>query len=213
MGKLALLDKAGMDKGIKSIQVTGAKLDMLIWQVGVSSLAHLAEFGDTGYVNRLYKAMPKGSRSSALVSWLLAYGGVIANTDKETKADKPFLFAKDKKTNVEGAMADAWYDHKPEKAPDEMFDLQVAMIALLKKATAAAQKGQLKGGAELLNKLREVAADAEAAALEKAQAEEQKGQQDPTFTALLNAASSITPATDETPAETPTDANTVPALM
>lgn len=155
--KIAILDTAGMDKSLKLIASTGKKLDTLIQQVGVSALAHLKAHGDIVYVNRLFNNLPAGSRKSALTSWLLAHGAIIANTEgtKEEKALKPFLYTKDKVTNVEAAAADPWYDHTPDKKPDEVFDLQKALETLLKRATKAAQSGKMTGGADLLNKLRE----------------------------------------------------------
>jgi hypothetical protein len=154
--KMDILDTAGMDKSLKLIASTGKKLDNLIQQVGVSALAHLKAHGDIVYVNRLYNNLPAGARKAALSSWFLTHGSIVANTGtKEEKAEKPFLFTKDKTTNVEGAFSDPWYDHTPDKKPDEVFDLQKALEALLKRASKAAKDGKLTGGADLLNKLRE----------------------------------------------------------
>ncbi len=111
-------------------------------KLAVASLDHLAKsHGDIGPINRLYLAMPAGSKSTALVSWLLTYGAVVANEDKDTKKDKPFVFAKDKSTNLAGGAADPWYNHKPEPAPDMVFDVQVALAAILKKAKAMRERG------------------------------------------------------------------------
>lgn len=128
---------ADINKAIDSITKSGAKLDALIQSTAVSVLEHFAEHKDTGLVNRLYLAMPKGSRSTALASWLLAYCAVTPNTDAATKKEQPFRFAKDKQTRPEAGAEDMWYTHKPEKAVDEVFDLQKAMRSLLSKASKA----------------------------------------------------------------------------
>lgn len=105
--------------------------------LAVSALTRLADHGDIGYCNRLYLAMPKGSKSSAMASWMLTHGALIANTDKGSKADKPFVYSKDKTTDVPGSIADPWFDHKPEPDADAVFDLQKALMAVLTKAGKA----------------------------------------------------------------------------
>lgn len=132
-----------LDKAIKSIASTGAKLDQLIQTTGVGVLEHFAEHKDTGLVNRLYQALPNGARKTAFASWLLAYCAVSVNMDAATKKDKPFVYAKDKATDPVGAAQDMWYNHKPEKPLDEVFDVQKAVRALLAKAGKA---GKLEHG-------------------------------------------------------------------
>ena len=106
--------------------------------LGLSALHALDMHGDVGYVTRLYKAMPKGSKSAAMAEWILAFGAVTANTGKD-KAEKPFLFAKDKTCDLVAAEEKPWYDFQPEKAPDEIFDVQKAVLGLFKKASKAKQ--------------------------------------------------------------------------
>lgn len=128
---------ADINKAIDSITKSGAKLDKLIQDTAVAVLVHFAEHKDTGLVNRLYLAMPKGSRSTALASWLLAYAAVTPNVAQATKKEQPFSFDKSKTTDPVGGAADMWYDHKPEKAVDEAFDLQKAIRGILAKASKA----------------------------------------------------------------------------
>lgn len=136
---------AEINKAIDSITKSGAKLDALIQTTAVSVLEHFAQHKDTGLVNRLYTAMPKGSRSTALASWLLAYCAVVPNTLPATKKEQPFVYAKDKTTDAVAGAQDMWYDHKPEKAVDETFDLQKAIRGILAKASKA--KSVTHGGA------------------------------------------------------------------
>lgn len=140
-----------LKKEIDKIKKDGSSLDSRIQRASVGVLSHFAEHKDTGLINRLYDALPKGARKAAWVSWILAYAAVVANTDKATKEEKPFLYAKDKTTNVEGGAADPWYNHKPEKAPDEVFDLQKAVKAILAKAGRA--KELKNGNADALKAL------------------------------------------------------------
>ena len=138
---------AEINKAIESIARSGAKLDILIQDTGVSVLEHFAEHKDTGVVNRLYIALPKGARKQAMASWLLAYGALSPNTNKESKAEQPFIFDREKRTDALAAAQDKWYDHKPDKAPDQVFDLQKAIRQVLAKAakgTTTATTEQLK---------------------------------------------------------------------
>lgn len=136
-------DVAALNKEIAAIKVAGAKLDARIQTAAVAVLEHFAQHHDNGLVNRLYHALPAGSRKAAFTSWLLTHCAVSANTDKATKQEQPFVYDRNKKTDPEAGEADPWYSHKPDKAPDEVFDLQKAVRALLAKASKAAT---LKGG-------------------------------------------------------------------
>lgn len=144
---LAILDKAGMDAAIKSITTMGKKYDALVHQAAVSAVDHHAKTGDVGYMNRLYLALGKGTRKAALSSWYLSYGGVLANTEGNKK-EMPFKHSKDKNADVTAGTLDPWYDHKPDAEPDQVFDLAVAIEAIIKKA-----KGKQLQHGELLTYL------------------------------------------------------------
>jgi hypothetical protein len=128
-------------------------------KLAVATLEHLVKsHGDVGPVNRLYLAMPAGSKSSALTSWMLTHGAIVANQDKDTKSEKPFVFAKDKATNVAAGRADPWYNHKPENTPDMEFDVQRALAAILQKAKRTSDKGGTVIGGDLLREIEAIAA-------------------------------------------------------
>jgi hypothetical protein len=121
--------------------------------LAMSCLKHLSDHGDVGFVNRLFLAMPKGTKSSAMGSWLLTHGALVANTDKGSKTAMPFKYDKSKVTDLEAAAKDPWYDHKPEPDADQIFDLQKALEAIIKKAGKAKQVAHgelLEGVAALL---------------------------------------------------------------
>lgn len=121
-----------INKAIASITASGAKLDKLIQDTAVAVAEHFAQHKDTGLVNRLFLAMPKGSRRMALADWLLKFVAVLPNTDQKTKAEQPFVFAKDKTTNAVEAAKVQWYDLKKEKAVDEVFDVRAKVMALIR---------------------------------------------------------------------------------
>ena len=132
-----------INAAIAKISKTGAAFDKLVHETAVSVAEHFSKYKDTGLVNRLYLAMPKGARSSALSSWLLKYVAVIPNTDIKTKKEKPFVSAKDaagewtKETDALAGAQDPWYNHKPEKPVDIEFDMLTMVKAMLRKLEAS----------------------------------------------------------------------------
>lgn len=137
--KFHIIEKGDdLNKAILAITKAGKALDNNIQIAATSALWHLSKHGDVGFVNRLYLGVSKGVRKAALTSWMLAHGSLVANTE-QSKTEKPFNYTKDKTTNVEAAMADPWFNHKPDAAPDEVYDLQKAINVIIAKASKAKQ--------------------------------------------------------------------------
>lgn len=150
MSKITLITDLGLlNKEIVLIGTAAKKLDARIHVAACSAVAMVIKSGDIGPINRLYLAMGKGTRKSALTSWFLTYGKVSANTDKDSNKIKPFLFDKEKVADLDGGMADPWYDHKVDPTPDEVFDAGKALGMLLKKLNGALAAGRpIKGLSE-----------------------------------------------------------------
>ena len=148
---------AEITKAIVSIEKRGAKLDSDIQVAAVSVISHIEACGDTTLADRLITAMPKGSRKLALVEFLLAFGQMRL-LDKIEEKDaiaqgRVFAYAKDKTTDIEGAMAKPWHEFKPEAAILDSFDVQAAVKALLKKVESMGKKGVEIQHGELVAKL------------------------------------------------------------
>lgn len=138
---------AAINKDIDAVISMAKDVQRLIGEAGLQSLMHLKAHGDVGPVNRLLVGLPKGVRRTALASWLLTHGALAVNTDAVSKKTKVLTYDKNKSTDPEAAMVDPWFDHLPEKAIDEVFDLQKAIHSLLAKA-----KGKpVKVGGKLLS--------------------------------------------------------------
>lgn len=153
-----ILGTNAIRSAIATITSSGARLDKLIQETGLSVLNHIELHGDVTLLCELYLGMPKGSRKLALAEWALAYGKVVANTDAKTKGTRPFSYDKTKATNLQGAMSKPWFDFKPEQAVDTAFDFQAMLMALLNKADKAATKGLTIEGQDLLSSVRLLAA-------------------------------------------------------
>lgn len=149
---VTLIAKDKLASAIDAWGKKGSKWTVEGQQLGLSALDALAKHGDIGFANRLYVVMPKGTKSSAMAEWLLAFGSLRANEDKATKKDKPFLFDRERTTDLEGAAQKPWYEFGKEKAPDELFDIQAAFFAVFKKAAKAKQTAH----GELLEAVRSV---------------------------------------------------------
>ena len=133
---------------ISSIAKRGASLDADIQLAACSVLAHIDQHGDVTLADRLVNAMPKSGRKLALVEFMLAFGklAVLKANSKENKAaiesGRVFAYAKDKDTDIEGAIAKPWYEFKKEAAVSEAFDVQASVKAILTRMAKAAKEGK-----------------------------------------------------------------------
>jgi hypothetical protein len=115
-----------------------------IQTLGLVCLQHLDEHGDTMPLNRLINVLRRGQHA-AFMEWTLAFGKVAKNLDKVTAASQPVLYAKNRVTDIEGATAKPWFEFADSKADaiKKAFDLQAAVMALIKKAAAAGTDHEL----------------------------------------------------------------------
>lgn len=132
-----ITEQKEFDKALESITSRGNKLANDIQVAALSAIAHCAEHKNPVWINRLYLAMPNGTRRAALSEWFLAFGTVSANTDAGTKKDMPFCNDKTKADgfDLEAAAETPWYEMKKEPDPDQVFDLHKAVAALIAKAS------------------------------------------------------------------------------
>jgi hypothetical protein len=141
-----------IEASIKSIQTRGKSLAKDIHLVAVSCLAHIEKHGDITLLNRLVTALPSGWRSNAVKAWGEAFGKV--NWDNKAKA---FVYDKNKKTDLEGAIEISPEDFKPEPEYKPM-DLAADIAKLVKKASERVGSDNDNVPAELLKKLQELVA-------------------------------------------------------
>ena len=147
MPKADFSTAAGIKAEIASIAKAGKSLDGRIQRCAVAAFEHMLAHRDHTLLVDLYKALSKGMRRASMAAWVLQFTQLAANTDPTTKAEKPFVLDKDKTADLETAKDTPWYDcGKPEAAPDEILDVNKAVLALLKKVKAAKDAGRpIKG--------------------------------------------------------------------
>ena len=145
---MQILSHAKLSKLITIIAKRGAILDNQIHVAAVNAAAHVQSYGDIRYVNRLYLAMPKGSRRVALTAWLLSFAGVRAS-ERANKADVPFVFDRTKKVDLETGTATPWFTMKPSKAPYEVVDVLAMAMWVLKKGAEPTKWQTVEHGALL----------------------------------------------------------------
>lgn len=143
-------NKQELDKAITAWGKAGQKWAQQGHVLAMSALAHHAKHGDITLVNRVYTAMPKGTKSSAMAEWILAFGALKPNEDKEAAKTSPFVHDKTKACDLAGAAQTPWTEFKPEPTVLELFDVQKAVHAILNKAAKAASVSD----SDMLGKLR-----------------------------------------------------------
>lgn len=164
MNRTILTDKAAIAKLIAGIKRTGHKLDTDVQTAAMAVALMAHQHGNVMPLNELFLAMGKGTRHSALTAWLLDAAPVIANSDKATKKEMPFVYSKDKA--LKGAEMQAllaehdmegnqWFDRMPSKAPDEVTDVRALILALMRKVDKKGAKIPTDQ-VELVHKLHEV---------------------------------------------------------
>ena len=134
---LEMLDAKGIEKNIKLIGVVGKKLDNLVHITACSCLHHIEQHGDVTLATRLIESMPKSGRTKTLVKWMEAHGKVKWEKTK-------FVYAKEKKTNLEAAIPLPFYLWVKETVGVTSFDLLKALQTAIKKADTVLDSGDEK---------------------------------------------------------------------
>jgi hypothetical protein len=123
---------------IQALAKKNAAVEAEIQELGLACIEHIEEHGDTMPLNRLINALRRGQHQ-AFMTWVLAFAKVKRNMDKATKEQQPVCFDKSRTTDIDGATAKEWFTFADSKADgvQKAFDLQAAMMAVLKRAAAA----------------------------------------------------------------------------
>lgn len=103
---------AAIEKVIVSIAGRGKKLDQDMHSAACASLHHVTLHGDPTLLNRLVLALPKAARRNALLLWAVKFGMVALNDDAKTRAERPLVYAKASKADIEGAQAQPFFELK-----------------------------------------------------------------------------------------------------
>jgi hypothetical protein len=135
-----------LNKRITVLAMRNARVEAEIQTLGIACLGHLAA-GNNGPMCKLVLALRRGQHQ-AFMEWALAFGACVKNADPMLKATKPVVYAKNRITDIEGATAKPWFEFADSKedAIKKAFDLQGAVMALLKKAAAAGTDHELLVG-------------------------------------------------------------------
>ena len=134
--KQDLTKVADLNKAIDNWGTRGSKWTKDGQVLAMAALRLHAASGDIGPVNRLFLAMPKGTKSAAMAEWIITHCGMVANTGEDKKT-KPFLHDKERASDEAAGAKNPWYSFQPEKTPDQVFDVLAAVQAIIKKASKA----------------------------------------------------------------------------
>lgn len=120
---------AEIDKAIKSIQGRGASLQDDIQQAALACVLQVQNHGNVVPLNRLYQALPEGSRKIGFAIWATRYAGVKGNKDKDTKASLPLAYDHD--TDLKGAIANPWFTVRSEPTLQAALDAEKVLKATI----------------------------------------------------------------------------------
>lgn len=156
-----LLNSAQMETAIKSIAGRGAKFQADVHQCAVSALAHFEQHGDHTLLNKLILALPKSSRTNALVAWALHFGNLATNDDKSTRAKSIVVKASEARTtpfDVAACIAAPFWSFKATEgvSPWSFETFEASLVKSLTtaygKATDDAQKAKLNAALVAMGK-------------------------------------------------------------
>jgi hypothetical protein len=129
-----------LNKRIKALGKRNAAITAEVQALGLACLMQVEEHGNTTPINDLVSALSR-PQVKAFSEWALAYGKVKRASKADAEAGKFFAYDKTRETDIEGATENTWDSFAPEKAESvaKAFDLQAAVMAVLRKAAAAGQ--------------------------------------------------------------------------
>lgn len=152
MTEKSVRSTADLKKAIQQWGLRGSKWVKDGQTLALEVLAHIEAHGDVTVANSLYLAIPKGAKASAMAQFLVAFGKLKVN-DGDNAKEVPFLFDKSKSTDLAGAKETPWYEFQPDKPLVELFDVQAAAVAFLKRLRKQAKEAQTVEHGALLDAL------------------------------------------------------------
>ena len=156
------LTKHEIEVLINDVRHSGKALDDKIQEAGLACMQHASEYGDTTLTDKLFAAMPKGSRRLALAEWFFAFGQmrplVKSNPDDAKRIEMGQTFALDRTRELQLAEASAkpWFDCKKEAPVSDAFDVIAETRRLLARIEKATKDGKNIQGVELAAALRKL---------------------------------------------------------
>lgn len=131
-----LTGAAAINTAITSIAKRGKLFERDLHIVAVSTLQHAMQHGDITLANKLIAALGKSQRTNALRDWYINFGPFAYDA-----ASKSMTYVKgSNKTDVKAAIELPFWEFKQEAAYVP-FDLQAAIVTLVKRADKAMQHG------------------------------------------------------------------------
>lgn len=144
---------AEMKKDHKNWGTSGTKWIKDGQALAMEVLEHVGQHGDSTVADSLVFAMPKGTKQTAMIEFLVNFGKLVPHPSPDKKNGKFFQFSKDKSTDLVGAAKMPWYEFQPEPEGIDVFDAQAVTLAALRKIIANSQKANSVEHGEVLSKV------------------------------------------------------------
>lgn len=146
-------------KNIKVIANMGKKADTLIHDSAMFALEQVNVYSNSTPAKQLISALSASMRKEALFVWFLDFGMVRRNTK-----DNTLEFAGKKELKIDGEVISGtdilpyaddqpFYLYTKEIAPASVYDVQKAILSIVKRASKFNKDGKTVEHAELLAKL------------------------------------------------------------
>lgn len=148
-----------VENKIKTVATKGASFDALVQEVALAVIFHVNDKREASLANKLYAALPKGTRRNALVKWFMTFGEIKLNQGADRK-DIPLLFKKKGEYKPEEATETMWNDMTVEKSPAEEFNPAKLATQLLNKLNKAVQEGKVAANDEATTAITKALRDA-----------------------------------------------------
>lgn len=137
------MDIKQFNKNVKTIALSGAKLDALVHATAVAGLVLIQADGNATRMDQLLQALPKGYRRQGFVLWVQAFSPIRWNGDGKIGLQKP-----EAKTytafNPVDAEAVPFWDFTQEAVPGKL-SLE-AILAILKREADKLAKADVETG-------------------------------------------------------------------
>jgi len=140
-----LTSTADILKKINTVESSGRAFQNAVQIAAVSIAAHLAQHRDKTLLEKLWDAMPNGTRRKGMIDWFnhhvtgceITYKSKLDINLADVGSEEWKGFVRDIDKIIEAMTENPWYNHKEEKGGQDAVSLDAIVSYLERKANAA----------------------------------------------------------------------------
>lgn len=134
------MDNKTFNRNVRTIGLSGAKLDALVHSTAVAGLLLIQADGNATRMDQLLQALPKGYRRQGFVLWVQAHSPIRWNGDGKIGVQKPEAKGFTD-FNIEAADATPFWDFTEEARPGKL-SVEVLMAMLKRESDKLAKANE-----------------------------------------------------------------------